>query len=317
MTVSKKKSPSVSKKESALKPAQSAEQDPADTLYTLESLVAQIQEPVTEADVRLRVTAPAQELIAVGRTISTERIDTDSARIYGGMLSFYRNATPTQRRALVGCSLRLIEISIWAAHHGHVLFTQRDAALRSGTGRQQSRTAGSDVVRAQAKARRQQLKEALDGIAGGDPEALATITAAYGTIDTLEHFSEALKQLAAIGRRYLRSRDTGVKIRLADTQLDAAYLDETDALAAQTLQVGSAAKAARASATVAQDEVDLWDGINLALLERLLRVFEAGRAADPTIPRFAVLALRGWWNGYKPRKSSQTPPLPAGSPTTP
>jgi hypothetical protein len=66
---------------------------------------------------------------------------------------------------------------------------------------------------------------------------------------------------------------------------------------------------------VSQDEVDLWDGYSLVLFERIVRIFEAGRAIDPTVPRLMPMALRGWWEGYSARASKD--PADPGDPGDP
>ena len=49
---------------------------------------------------------------------------------------------------------------------------------------------------------------------------------------------------------------------------------------------------AREDAAVSQAEVDLWDGVNLLLLECILDLFEAAHALEPSVPRLLPLVLR-------------------------
>ena len=53
-------------------------------------------------------------------------------------------------------------------------------------------------------------------------------------------------------------------------------------------------------------EVDRWDGINLVLLRRLVRVFEAAHAVDNTVPRLTPIALRTIF-GVRAQKHKEEP----------
>lgn len=69
------------------------------------------------------------------------------------------------------------------------------------------------------------------------------------------------------------------------------------------------AESVRGVAEVPQSEVDLWDGINLALLDRVVTAFERGHDRDPVIPRVAYLSLRSTSRRVEPPPPI-TPPAP-------
>ena len=65
-----------------------------------------------------------------------------------------------------------------------------------------------------------------------------------------------------------------------------------------------------------QGEVDLWDGINLTLYERIVEIFDAARESDPTIPRLTPMALRSYFRQGKKRPKGSGDKGAAGSPCT-
>ncbi len=316
----------VAKKPAAKKPAarvsKSADAEPqtsdpppaaADQAYTLPGLLGRLTKPVSESDVKARVVVLDDQLIELGRRIGTERISVDCARIFGIALDFFTQATPTQRRALLGLSLRTLEVAIWAAHHDAALWQRREQDLRTQASLQKLRGVDAQAVLGQAEGRREQLYEALLGIAGGQPKQVAEVRSDYGQRSTAALLGQSLRALARRGRAYLTTTDADTRVRLLDTAVDEALLTDTEALAARVEQVGPAAKAPRGKASVSQDQVDLWDGYALTFFERIVRVFTAGRAVDPTIPRLVPIALYRWYFGYESAKKDPPPadPRPA------
>ena len=61
---------------------------------------------------------------------------------------------------------------------------------------------------------------------------------------------------------------------------------------------------------MAQADVDLWDGINLLLLERILDLFDVGHTLENSVPRLIPMALRRFYQSGSPSKLKPQPPMP-------
>lgn len=301
-------------------PASPAATAPADTVYTLSQLLARIGKGAaqpTEAEVRQLVSLPEPLLVDLGREVSTDRIDVDTARLYGIALDFWLRATPEQQAALLGFSTRYLHCAIWAAEKGQTMNQIRGRDLAVAANRQQQRAADGRTLREVAVARREQLKSALLRLSGGGLVAKTEIQGAYGQMKETEQLANSLEALAQLGLRYLRDKDPGVVARRALIVLPEAVLKETQELAAKIRTVGTAAEAVREQTGISQSELDLWDGINLTLLQNIVDAFDAGHAASPTVPRLLPLSLMRWFGRARPTKKGQPKAPGADAPETP
>jgi hypothetical protein len=290
----------------------------APKIYTLEELVARMGE-ATESEVFMVIEGyDRNELIAWGADVSTSRIDTDTARDYGRALDFWQVATEEQKDALLGMSDKLLRIAIWAARHGQ-LMAQAQARGQAGSAAAQSeRRVGASQLRKQAKARRNQLKALFLSIVAGDAELRSRVENAYGTASTSANLGKSLQDLAALGRELLQSTHPGIVARREDGRLTEAVLAKVETMATEAARRGEEAESPRQATEVTQGEVDLWDGINLAIYEQILDIFEAGRESDATIIRLSPVATRRVL-GRQRRKPKQEPesPAPSAPPATP
>jgi hypothetical protein len=268
----------------------------------------------SDAEVQRLILTPVEDLIALGATISTERIDTDSARLYGLAADFFQQATPAQKQALLGLSADLLRIGAWSAQRGRELYKARRGELLALAGGKQAEEAEAETVRRRAKGRREQLRAALLLCAGGVPSRRSEILTAYGLLgERSEALGESLRRLARLARSYLDSRDPNLKARAVATGLSVPLLNDTFALAGRADELRASAQAARPAASVSQREVDRWDGINLTLLTHLLDVFDAGRLVDPSIPRLLPVSLRTFFSPPS-RAPKKKPDEPGGPP---
>ena len=291
----------------------------APKVYTLEELVVRTG-PATEEEVFSLIEGyDRNELIDWGADVATSRIDTDTARDYGRGLDFWRVATEDQKDALLGMSDKLLRIAIWAARHGQLL-AQAHAQGQSGSAAAQSeRRVGAGQLRKQAKARRNQLKALLLTIVAGDAELRSRVDNAYGTASTPATLGKSLRDLVALGRELLQSTNPGIVERRQDSQLNEEVLVRAATMATDATRKGEEAESPQQATEITQGEVDLWDGINLALYEQILDVFEAGRESDATIIRLSPVATRrvlGRQRSRKPKEGTEppAPPAPPGAP---
>ena len=297
-------------KRAPVRPAPEAAEPAA---YSLSELVARYGE-ATADEVFARVDREPLALVDAGSQVATTRIDTDCARLYGRAGDFYKSASPQQRQALRGFSPELLRLALWSARHGQELFEQRRLASDAGASRQEQRQVQAQALRQQAMARRDQLAALLRLAAGGNAQHTAEITRAYGRIASPEELAQALEDLTELGRRYLGGSDAALARRAAAAGLETAYLDQTAELAETARSQLRTAEAPREAAAGSQSEVDLWDGVNLFLLESIIELFDVANQVDPTVPRLVPLALRSWFGRgatvKKPRSPAPEPTLP-------
>lgn len=283
---------------------------PGDT-YTLDNVVARLG-AANEAEVLRVVQIPVDELIEIGATVSTDRIGTDSARLFGFAADFLAGATKEQKAALIGVTPDFLRIGAWAAHRDLELWTQRRAQLAEAAGSKRAAEAGADAISRRARGRREQLRAALLLASGGTARRRAEVLNAYGTLgERGEHLGESLRSLSQLARAYLSSRDPEVKNRAVAAGLSLALLNETAALAMQADSERQDASAPRAiGAAVPQREVDRWDGLCITFLSHLIDLFEAAHLADPSIPKLQPISLRTFFSPARAKKPLPDAPKP-------
>lgn len=278
-------------------------------VYTLNQLATRYG-AATEADVTRYVEETPEALLVLGARVSTDRIDTDCARLYGQAATFFHGASATQRAALFGCSGALLRTAIWAAQRGHTLWAERTASTTASNAEKTNQQNEAQLLRRRGQALRDLWQAGLRAIAAGAPKRLDEITTAYGTAEDNGALADALRRLAALGKRY--AKDAKLRAGAAEAGLDDAMLARTESLAAQIASTGEAATAVRPRSKVAQNEVDRWDGINLTLLRRIMDIFEAGHLVDPSVPRLVPISLQRFFTQSRPKKVEPAGPGAGG-----
>lgn len=270
-------------------------EEETENLYTLGDLTARLG-AATEAEVGEYIEGMTKaSLIEAGAEVATNRIDKDTARLYGKAADFFDQAKEEQLDVLLGVSPDLLRIAVWAAHQGSARAEAREKGMARAGASKQARGGAAEAVRARAVARRKSLRAGLRVLAAGDPATLTTIEAAYGNIASPKATGDALEALAKVGREMLKNPSAGLASRLKTSRLTKALLDDTQELARDVRATGDAAGAVASIATVPQTEVDYWDGINLYFLGTFMDVFESGNEVDPTIPRLVPISLRKYF----------------------
>jgi ribosomal protein S25 len=243
------------------------------------------------------------ELIDLGRRVATPRITTDGRRMYGTILDALARLTPAQRALLPTVTDGRIASSIGALAHGRDLHQRREGELGLRRSGRESTEVDATAVRERARALRAQLRDVLVDLLGERPE----IDAAAGNVTTGAALSTALENLVDL----LETKVLGTELR-AELHAGSYGKGELAAIrktAADARRLDDRAAAVQGIAEVPQSEVDLWDGINLKLLDRLVTAFERGHDLDPAIPRLGYLSLRTW-------SRRVDPPAPVTPPTT-
>ncbi|AUX24988.1 uncharacterized protein SOCEGT47_055290 [Sorangium cellulosum] len=294
-------------------PAQDT-QDEEEAIYSLDELVERRGEATVE-EVRAYVGGVEKaDLVREGRAVATSRIDRDAARLYGKADAFLRKATEAQRDALLGLSDDLLRVAIWAARHGSRLAAARDGSKAKAGSAKAAREAAADAARRKGRGVREQLTTALRILSGGEPRLLKKIDGAYGVAPDAGKLATSLAALVKVGRALLADTSAAAEQRRKGTRLDAAKLDEIEALAGEIRKAGDAAAAVTASASVDQTEVDTWDGMNLLLLEMIIDLFDAGHLVDPSVPRLVPISLGRYFSPRRTKPEKPTEEAPATSP---
>ena len=291
-------------------PATSAAEADADLhtkAYTLPGLCKRTAAgpKITAEQVMVYVDASPEQLVALGKEVRTERIDLDSARLYGTAYDFFLAATAEQRAALPGLTKQRLRVSIWAAAQGQAKNRAMIAAEERNAAEQSYRTTDAKQVKEKARGVRDVLHGVLFALAAGQKLRVEELRDACRRSEKPQDLAASLVDLAGLLDRYQSDPDPKLAVRRAEMQLDGSLAQQARALAEQVVVRGSAEKAPRAATSNA--DVDLWDGINLHLLDQMVTFFDAGHSLVPTVPRLQPLALRGWFGTYV-KKSKPTEP---------
>lgn len=296
------KKPAPAKK----KPVAPAKKKPApastdESIYTLDQLVQRVG-GADESGARALIRGLSDEnLIAIGRRVATPRITTDGRRLYGVVLDTLARLTAAQRTSLPTVTNVRVAAAIGALAHGRTLHEQRESAMGLRGARKDVAVFDALGVRDRARALRAQLVEVLIDLLGERPE----IDAAAGNVSTGAALATSLDNLLDL----LESKvlDTDLRAELQPGSYAAAERASIRATAKDARRLDEIAAAVQGVAEVPQSEVDLWDGINLTLLARLVAAFERGHDRDHTIPRLSYLSLRSWTRRLK-SPAPATPP---------
>lgn len=263
--------------------------------YTLLQLQARLtQKPaVTDAEVWSQVLVSRPELTENGARVGTERIDSDAARLYGAAIDFMLLAPPARRQQVRGCSLRTLQLGVYAALRGSALWAARQGSTHATRTEVAQNQRLADTARQRGVGLRNQLLVMLRQVSGGAAAEQGPLEGAYGG-GSYADLPAALRRLAAIGQQQLKRapKDPALLQRCQEAGLDAAYLADIEQQAQLVADTTAADSAPRPRNEVSQAEVDLWDGVNLYLLDGVCRAFEAAHLLDPLVPRLLPVALR-------------------------
>ena len=244
-----------------------------------------------------------EDLIDLGRRVATPRITTDGRRMYGIVLDALSGLTPAQRALLPTVTDARVAAAVGALAHGRDLHQRRQTELGLRRSGKEASEADAGAVRERARALRAQLREVLVDLLGDRPE----IDAAAGSVTTGAALASAIENL--VGILEVKVLGTELRAELQPGSYDKGELAAIRKTAAEARRLDDRAEAVQGVAEVPQSEVDLWDGINLALLDRVVTAFERAHDRDPVIPRIAYLSLRSTSRRVEPPPPI-TPPSP-------
>jgi hypothetical protein len=281
-------------------------------LYTLDQLAQSLPKPDPASRAAIVEDHTREEFIAVGRRMSSGKIVIDEQRIYSAAYSFWHGASDAQKKTIVGFTPALLSIAVDEARKlaqmsGEAASKQQElgrAAAENAARADRSQTAGAAI--------RDQAVGVLRGIAARDGAWLVSIEKAHANAD----LATALVELAKVVDAILASKGNGIAKRAALHGLDAAFAERLRAVADDVRAVAQS-HVGRTRRPATQGALDLEDGINLHLLDTIVRAFASAHEIDGTIPRLIAVATRNLIGRVNHRAAAPPAPPPAPAPPTP
>jgi hypothetical protein len=287
--------------------------------HTWEDLVKAVSEPTAaQLDLYAVSTAPAA-LVERGSHIGSDKILTDMVRLCGTAAEFYPKATPAQRGLLLGFSTTLLSVAVYSGVKLRGMVGHRGSTVddREATKAADATTAATTYE--EGTAVRDRLNTALEVAIDGDPTLTSRLDSARGRVQDHPALTTSLLGLVKFGRGLLHDKSSRVGARLADGGLTEAQLDAVTALAAKVESTGAVATGARKQGPVSQAELDFQDGVCLAYLEKIMKVWNGAHEHDPAIPQLLPIATRPIFAPTRKRTAAAAaePAAPAAVPAAP
>lgn len=280
--------------------------------HTWEDLVKVVSEP-TAAQLELyAISAAPAALVERGSHIGSDKILTDMVRLYGIAAEFYPKVTPAQRGLLLGFSTTLLSVAVYSGVKLRGLLGHRGATAddREATKAADATTAATTYE--EGIAVRDRLNTAIEVAIDGDPTLTSRLDSARGRVQDHPALTTSLLGLVKLGRGLLHDKSSRVGARLADGGLTDVELDAAAALAAKVESTGAVAAGARKQGPVSQAELDFQDGVCLAYLEKIMKVWNGAHEHDPAIPQLLPIATRSIFAPTRKRGAAAAPaPVPA------
>jgi hypothetical protein len=285
-----------------------------DPVYTWETLLAAVPAPTPEQTALYALTTPPADLIEAGAHIRTDKILTDLVRWGGQIAEFLPKATTAQRRRLLGFSEAFFRVTI---HEGAKLRTMADSRSGKVDDREAERLA---LISAAAKAygdgmdERDRLITALEGLRQYDSTLQERIDRARGRVADAASLERSIRALVKLAQTLLADSQSLLAQQLVDGGVTPQELADVEAAGEAAKTTDAAASGARAQGPVTQAELDQQDGVCLAHMGRLLRIFENAHEKDPSIPHLIPIATRRIFSPSRKRPAEPAEPTPTNEP---
>lgn len=272
-----------------------------DPVHRLEILVASTGKPDRTLLHALLDGTSNAELVKIGRSVRTERILVDTARIFATAWSWWQEAPKEQRDMVRGASQELLVLAIHQA-----LELERMRAVREGaaTSEETSRAAlekEAELAVATALALRDQAYDAMRDAAGQDTKLRSEVAMAVGTAENEEALALGLEALSRVLNDWLTGRkgDNSFAVRLSLANLDKSYASSLHAAALRVRTTAAKVGAIAPNSQVTQADLDRAGGINVLLLGQLIRAFDGAHNINSSVPRLVPISTRRLFNRRK------------------
>jgi hypothetical protein len=265
-----------------------------DPVHRLEILAASVGKPDRSLlDALLEGTSDA-ELVKIGRTIRTERILVDTARIYASAWSWWKEASKEERAMLRGASEELLVLAIHQALELERLRALREGAVAAEETSRAVLEREAELAVATGLALRDQAYDAMRDAAGQDVKHRTEVAMAVGTAENEEALALGLEALARVLNDWLQPKkgDSALGVRLSLANLDKDYATALHAAALRVRTTAAKVGSIAPNSKVTQGDLDRADGINVLLLGQLIRAFDGAHNINPTVPRLVPISTR-------------------------
>ncbi|WP_437894568.1 hypothetical protein [Sorangium sp. So ce124] len=282
-------------------PEETIDNDP-----TLESLAERLGKPEPGIIEALLDGTTGSQLVERGRQIASSRVLTDLRRLYATAHACWSGASKEKREKLRGFSPELLALAVDQALALERLLEAHESAGQKKDAARATTDAALRERLSRSLLLRDQAYEVLRGVAGSGKEAREELAQAVGTAEDPGALARGLTQLAALGKRYLAQKKGPLAVRAKLMRLDQDYVARLEETAEELTQAAKTAAARPAGQKVTSGDLDRADGINLILLEQIVRVFERANEQDPTIPRLVPIATRRLFSRRTRKKATET-----------
>lgn len=278
-----------------------------DNLPTLESLADRLGKPEPGLLEALLDGTSESQLVERGRQIASSRVLTDVRRLYATAHACWSSASKDRREKLRGFSPELLALAVEQALALERLLDAHESAGQKKDATRATRDAALRETLSRALLLRGQAYEVLRGVGGAGKEAREALAQAVGTAEDPAALARGLSQLAALGKHYLAQKKGPLAVRARLMRLDKDYVERLEDTAREVAQAAKSAAARPAGQKVTAGDLDRADGINLILLEQIVRVFERANEQDPAIPRLVPIATRRLFSRRARKKATGAP----------
>ncbi len=238
------------------------------------------------------LTTPPGDLIERGARIRSEKILTDLVRFGGIAAEFWGKATPAQKRHLLGFSEGFLRVTVHAGKRLVEMVEQRGATAGNREANRAAAIAAAEQSYAEGMDERERLATALDGVIDYEPSLEARLAAARGRVTDAASLANSLGALVRLAQDILQEPQSRVALQLVDGGVTAQELAAIESLAARVKSTSEQASGARMQGTVSQADLDYQDGVCLAYMDRLMKIFNRAHERDPSIPQLVPIAAR-------------------------
>lgn len=290
----------------------------AEPIYTWESVIAVVPAPTSKQSALYAIQTDPADLIESGTRIRSGKILTDLVRWAGQVAEFLPKATKPQRKMLLGFSDGFFSVLV---HEGVKL---RDMVEARGGNVDDRETKRAGLISAAAQSfadgqdERDRLANALAGLSHIDSTVKERLDMAVGRAGDAEELSRSLHALVELARALRADPASLTAQQLDDGGVDDAELKSIDLLADEVKTNAAKAEGARAQGVVTQADLDLQDGICLAHMDRLRKIFNGAHDRDPAVPHLVPIATRRIFAPVRKKKEEGTagPAAPAAAEKT-
>jgi hypothetical protein len=263
--------------------------------YTWEALRKAVGEASPEEQKTFAEAASVAELVKEGATVRSERLLTDGRRWLGQLWPYWSKLSAREKSQVVGFSDGRLRVTL--SHFLTLLRALQTINKAPNHAAEHAKTvAEADARYRRGQWLRVQLVTALTESMRGNEAMLAALSAANTKATDAKQLARSLRNIVALAKSAIATESALAAQLRADGVTDE-YLDRLVAVADQ-LEVDAEGGGVAGERPVSQTEIDRLDGLCIAAMRRMLRVFRVHQKVDPRVPTLVPIATR---SVFKPK----------------